>query len=115
MTTTNRQQIQNWLANGESETQEFKATTGQRTDATKTLSALLNQRGGRVLFGVTPDGAVRGQQVTDKTLEDLAQALRDIEPAADPTIERVAVDDQHQVIVVSVGRGPRRPYTYRGR
>lgn len=115
MSTADKQQIQNWLTNGESATQEFKATTGQRTDAARTLSAMLNQRGGRVLFGVTPDGAVRGQQVTDKTLEDLAQALRDIEPAADPTIERMAVDDQHQVIVVTVDHGPRPPYTYRGR
>lgn len=36
---------------GESETVEFKATTGQRHEAAKTLSAMLNGQGGRVIFG----------------------------------------------------------------
>lgn len=39
-------------AGGESETVEFKATTGQRNEAARTLSAMLNGRGGQVLFGV---------------------------------------------------------------
>lgn len=110
-----RSQLLSWVATGESEAQEFKATTGQRTDAAKTLSAMLNQRGGRVLFGVKPDGAVKGQEVSDKTLEDLAAALRDIEPSESPSIDRVPIDDRHQVIVVTVTQGPRRPYSYRGR
>lgn len=115
MSVADRNQVQSWAAEGESETQELKATTGQRTDAAKTLSAMLNQHGGRVLFGVSPDGTVRGQEVTDKTLEDVAHACRDIEPPAETAVERVAVDDQRQVLVVSVARGPRPPYTYRGR
>ena len=42
------------LANeGESEMLEFKSTTGSRVSAARTLSAMLNGQGGRVLFGVT--------------------------------------------------------------
>ena len=40
----------------ESETVEFDATTDQRTEAARPLSAMLNGRGGRVLFGVQPVG-----------------------------------------------------------
>ena len=40
--------ISELVATGESETLEFKRTTGQRSDAAKTLCAMLNQRGGHV-------------------------------------------------------------------
>lgn len=40
------------VAAGESETLEFKKSTGSRGPATKTVCAFLNHRGGHVLFGV---------------------------------------------------------------
>ena len=33
-----------------------------------TVCAFLNQSGGQVLFGVTPDGTLTGQQVGDQPL-----------------------------------------------
>ena len=48
-------------AAGESETLEFKATTGARREAAMTVCAFLNQSGGQVLFGVRQDGSVAGQ------------------------------------------------------
>ena len=50
-------------ASGESETLECKTTSGGRREAAGTVCAMLNQRGGHVLFGVTPAGDVVGQQV----------------------------------------------------
>ncbi|MBI5366512.1 MAG: hypothetical protein HZA54_05715 [Planctomycetes bacterium] len=41
-------QIATWAASGESETLEFKRTTGERREATRTRCAMLNHRGGRV-------------------------------------------------------------------
>ena len=58
-------------ASGESETLEFKETTGTRREATMTVCAFLNQGGGQALFGVTLDGAVVGQQVSERTIEEL--------------------------------------------
>lgn len=52
---------------GESETLELKTTTGGRREAARTICAMLNQRGGYVMFGVEPDGIVVGQQVADRT------------------------------------------------
>ena len=57
---------------GESETLEFKSTTGQRTEAMKSVCAMLNGLGGFVIFGVTDKGELRGQQVTAKTLTEIA-------------------------------------------
>ena len=99
---------------GESETLEFKATTETRREATLTVCAFLNQRGGQVLFGVTQDGTVAGQQVSERTTEELSAELRQIDPPAFPTVERVPADGGREVIVVSTGQGASRPYTYRG-
>ena len=107
-------QIATWAAAGESETVEFKRTTGERREATRTLCAMLNHRGGRVLFGVEADGRVVGQQVSDHTVEEVAQELREIDPPAFPTIERVPLGNGREVLVVSVPTGQNRPYSYRG-
>ena len=47
---------------GESETLEFKETTGTRREAARTVCSFLNQDGGRVLFGVTRDGVLWGSR-----------------------------------------------------
>jgi ATP-dependent DNA helicase RecG len=107
-------QISAWAVSGESEMQEFKRTSGQRREAARTLCAMLNHRGGRVLFGVEPDGRVVGQQVSEHTLEEIAQELREIEPPVFPAIDRVAVSRGREVLVVSVGSGHGQPYTHRG-
>ena len=48
------------VKDGESETLELKKTTNALRSAAKTVCAMLNQRGGRVLFGVTPEGNLDG-------------------------------------------------------
>ena len=107
-------QVTAWAAAGESETLELKRTTGERRAATQTLCAMLNHRGGRVLFGVGPDHRVVGQDVSDHTLEEVAQELKEIDPPVYPTIERVPVGDGNEVLVVTVSTGQNRPYSYRG-
>ena len=99
---------------GESETLEFKATTGTRREAASTICAMLNQSGGKVLFGVTPKGDVVGQHVSEHTIEELSGELQRIDPPAFPTVERVKIAANREVLVIGVSPGPVRPYTYRG-
>ena len=108
------EQIVILTAYGESETLEFKETTGTRREAAMTVCAFLNHRGGQVLFGVAQDGVVVGQQVGEHTIEELSAEVGRIEPPAFPTVERVLVGGGRDVIVVSTAQGPSRPYTYRG-
>ncbi len=108
------EQIKARSASGESETLEFKRTTGERREAMRTLCAMLNNRGGRVLFGVEADGRVTGQQVSDRTIEELAQEIKELDPPAFPTIDCVDVGGGREVLVVSVGVGHSDPYSYRG-
>jgi len=50
------QDVEKLIRNGESETVEFKESTGQRTTAAETLCGMLNGAGGMVIFGVTGKG-----------------------------------------------------------
>ncbi|MCY4258552.1 MAG: putative DNA binding domain-containing protein [bacterium] len=113
---TTAHEINEIAAKGESDAVEFKKTTGEKKEAAKTLSAMLNGQGGTVLFGVHPRGQVVGQNVSEKTLENITQACREIHPWHPPTIERVSLSDKadHEILVATVGAGAHKPYSYKG-
>lgn len=108
------EEIKTLAAKGESEVLEFKRTTGARREATETLCAMLNQRGGKVLFGVTEKGSVEGQQTGGRSVEELSAEIQRIEPPAFPSIERVGVTGDRYVVAVSLGPGKEKPYSYKG-
>lgn len=101
----NVRELKDLVTEGESERLEFKRSTGQRTEAAKTVCAMLNGLGGFVLFGVTDKGEIVGQQVTAKTLEDVATEIRRIEPPAFPDLETVNIGKGQSVILVRVPGG----------
>ena len=107
-------QIALLASTGESESLEFKTSTGTRREAAATMCAMLNQHGGHVLFGVTPEGSVVGQQVSERTIEELSDEIQRINPPVFPEIERVQISAARQVVAVHVGRGASPPYRYRG-
>jgi len=106
--------IETWVRGGESETLELKRTTGERREAARTICAMLNHGGGRVIFGVEPDGRIIGQMVSDRTVEEVAQDLSEIEPPVFPSIERVDFTEGRQLLVVTAQPGSGQPYSYRG-
>ena len=106
-------QVATLAASGESEVLECKATTGTRREAAATVRAMLNQRGGHVLFGVGPNGRVVGQQVSERTVEEVIAEFGRIAPPAFPEIERVHLKRHLEVIAIRVNPGPSEPYRYR--
>ncbi len=50
----------------------------------------------------------------DKTLADIAHELREMDPSVLPNIERIALASGREVLAVTVERGARRPYSFRG-
>ena len=107
-------QITQLVRVGESEMLELKQSTGRRREATRTVCAMLNQLGGHLLFGVSPEGNVIGQQVSERTIEEVSAEIQRIDPPAFPELERVPLAQDREVIVVRVRQGPARPYVYRG-
>ncbi len=68
-----------------------------------------------MIFGVDPKSReIRGQEVSDRTLEEVASEIAEIEPAVQPLVDRVSIDGRTQAVVVQVGRGHLGPYSYRG-
>src|SRR5437763_8594897 len=81
----------------------------------RTLCAMLSGCGGRVLYGVTPGGKIVGQDVTDPTLQEVAQEIRRLEPPADIEQARVPVSGGREVLILETTTAPEVPYTYDGR
>jgi len=55
-----------------------------------------------------------GQQVSDRTLEEIVQEIQQIEPSIFPQIDRIHIKQGQRVISLVVSAGPNRPYSYRG-
>ena len=74
------------IAADESRTLELKKTTGELKDGMHAACAFLNTEGGWLIFGIAPKSLkIIGQQVTDDTKREIAQALAELEPAYDIT------------------------------
>jgi ATP-dependent DNA helicase RecG len=104
----------NLARQGESQTVEFKKSTAEKDRACRTLCAFANGQGGQLLFGITPSGKVVGQQVTDRTLEELAQEFQGFEPALTPGLKRLHLANSLEVISLDVPKANNVPITFRG-
>jgi ATP-dependent DNA helicase RecG len=111
----NAKQLAALVKEGEGPALEFKRSTGELKEGMQTLCAFLNGSGGRVLFGVRPEGTIEGQSVSDQTLRDVAQAADRFEPPAHVSIQRIRVKTGHDVIAVAAEGGrDMRPFAYEG-
>lgn len=109
-------ELQKIVQNCESETVEFKKSTGQLRRAGETLCGMLNGCGGQVLIGVTAEREIIGQQVSDKTQRDVAELLSRFEPPAQINIERIIVKPGREVIVLTAhSNAETMPYVFAGR
>jgi ATP-dependent DNA helicase RecG len=109
-------ELKELVSSGESETVEFKKSTAQLRRASETLCGMLNGTGGRVLIGVTPEGRILGQMVSDKTIREVAELLQKFEPPASIVQFRVNVADTRAVLVLEAIPNPEsRPHAFDGR
>ncbi len=109
--------LQKLIFKGESEILEFKKSTARLHAAFETVCAFLNSKGGAVLIGVGDDGKIFGQQVSDKTQQEIATELLKLEPPAQSQVNVEYIPDKQgkEIIAISVIAGNHIPYTYDGR
>lgn len=83
----------------------------------ETLCAFLNGDGGTVLFGVTDEGKIIGQDIAGKTKETIGEAISRFGPSANIRIFYVPMpDSEKKVIALHVESSKmERPFCYRGR
>lgn len=78
----------------ENETLEFKKSTGELKEAMHSICAILNKhQHGELYFGVKPDGFPIGQVVTEESLREVSQKIKNfIEPKIYPEINKVVLN-----------------------
>lgn len=108
------------IASDESRTLELKKTTGELKDGMHAACAFLNTDGGWLIFGIAPKSLkIIGQQVTDDTKREIAQALAGLEPAYDipPIYVDVPEYPGNKVIAFHFDgwKWGDKPFTFRGR
>lgn len=107
--------IKRLASKGESNTLELKRSTAELREALQSVCAFLNGAGGKVLIGVKPDGTVVGQQVSEKTMREIAQAMDGFEPPARTHIARIAVGSGCEVLIIHAdGMVDAVPFTFQG-
>jgi len=101
------------IAQDESETLEFKKSTGQLSRAIETLTAFANTKGGTVIFGVDEVGFVVGQLVADSTIREISnQIIEAISPRIYPSVTVDEVDGK-RVLIITIPEGVSKPYVTR--
>ena len=95
----------------ETEQVEFKKSTGELKEAVISIAAILNKHGsGDLYFGVKNNGEVIGQEITDKTIREVSQAIGShLRPVIYPEIKKETYDGRDVVHVRFEGHMP--PYT----
>lgn len=109
--------VKRLMSDNETDSVEYKATTGQLERGMETLCAFLNGSGGSVLFGITDKGQINGQEVADSTKRNIAEAINRIEPTAEVQIIYIPLPDNEKKIIVLHVEDARlnRPFCYKGR
>ncbi|NLI36952.1 MAG: ATP-dependent DNA helicase RecG [Bacteroidales bacterium] len=111
--------IKNLIANGEDRQLELKKTTGELKDGMHTACAFLNTDGGWLIFGIAPTSLkILGQQVTDRTQQEIAQSLSGLEPAVNVMVEYIDIPERSGFQLVAIYFETfvwgRQPYTFHG-
>ncbi|HJX50466.1 MAG TPA: ATP-binding protein, partial [Candidatus Nanoarchaeia archaeon] len=90
----------------ESENLELKKSTSELKEAIISIAAILNKhKKGEVFFGISNQGEILGQTVSDATLREISKAISDfIEPKIFPKIEQVVIEDKTCIRVEFEGK-----------
>ena len=111
--------LQALILGNESRTLELKRTTGELNKGMESACAFLNTDGGWLIFGVTPDLKIEGQNVSDSTKQEIANAIRKIEPAIDINVEYIEIPHKPGFFVIAIYFSSTDfrygPYTFNGR
>ena len=95
---------------GESVTLDFKKTITNFEKIARTMISFANNKGGRLLVGVSDDGTISGVKSEEEEKYMLTRAAHFYcKPALDPLFEEVYIDDKI-VLVVEIKKSEMKPH-----
>ena len=105
----NEKELIKLIREGESEKVEFKESLSDWKEIIKTISAFSNTKGGAVLIGVTDKERIKGLQIGGKTMEDLANKIKEnTDPKNYPKI-RIEEINKKKIIVIEIEESKSKP------
>lgn len=103
------------LEEGESETVEYKPSLSQTDKILECVSAFSNTNGGTLVIGVKDNGEVVGVDIGKRTIENLANRIKQhTDPMVYPSIHTEEFDAKH-VVLLEVEEGKQKPVLASGR
>ncbi|MCW5933199.1 MAG: putative DNA binding domain-containing protein [Fimbriimonadia bacterium] len=108
-------QIEKLIRSGESETVEFKQSTGEIKEILQTICAFANSHGGVILVGVGDQGDVVGVNIGKGTLESLVNTIQQqTDPKVFPSLNKIELEGK-SILVLQVEESPIKPILIKGR
>jgi ATP-dependent DNA helicase RecG len=107
------QNLQNIIAQGESETLELKSSFGD--EVIVSLVSFANTKGGTVYIGVSDKGEIKGISVGKETIQNWLNEIKaKTQPSIIPSVD-VFEENDKQVICIRVNEFPVKPLSFKGR
>ncbi|MBM3241859.1 hypothetical protein FJZ31_36780 [Candidatus Poribacteria bacterium] len=101
------------MTQGENQTAEFKSSLKLLNEIGETISGLANTSGGIILIGVSDEGKILGVDIGKKTMEDLANFLKEnTDPKIYPEIKSLKIDDK-KLIEISLKESDEKPVFFK--
>jgi ATP-dependent DNA helicase RecG len=108
-----QKQLKQLITQGENQTVEFKSSLKLMNEIGETISALANTSGGIILIGVSDEGKILGIDIGKKTLEDLANFIKEnTDPKIYPDIKPHQIDDK-KIIEISLKESDEKPVFFK--
>jgi len=102
--------IRRLILEGEGVTQDFKKKITSCEKIAKTMVSFANNKGGRLLVGVSDDGTINGVKSEDEEKYMITRAAHFYcKPALEPKFEEVYLDDK-TVLVAEINKSEMKPH-----
>lgn len=109
----NTDKLLSYIAQGESETLEFKESFGEET--IETIGSFSNAQGGIILIGIKDSGEIIGFQIGNNNLEEIANKIQlTTDPRLQPSITTCQVGNKN-VVIIKIRPRTGAPISVRGR
>ena len=110
----NEKEIKKLIEKGESHGVEFKESLGLKDEIGENVSAFSNTNKGLILVGVSDSGEIKGVHIGRKTIEGLANYIK--QHADNPIYPKIKVEtsDGKNMIVIEVDEHSEKPVFFRG-
>ena len=107
--------IKKLVAHGEDQSLEFKTSLRLREEIGEAISAFANTDGGIILVGVSDKGEILGVDIGKKTIEDLANRVKEnTDPHIYPDVKVHKIDNKN-VVEISVKESDEKPVFFKDR